>query len=103
TNICLAPPDQTAVLGLTSFIDFNSVVHTVAITQLALYQLCYAFSGPNYRASGRNPWLPVFNFPSSQTTIPWAIGNFQASIYFTNGSTNVWKWDGITGVTNVGN
>lgn len=103
-NVCLAPPDTTSVLGLTSFVDSNGLVHTVAITQLAVYQLSYAFSGPNYTASGRNPWLVVANFPSSQTNIPYSIGNFQGSIFFTNGSTNVWKWNGISNVlTNVGN
>jgi len=102
-NICLAPPDQTPVLGLTSFVDANNLVHTVAITQLGVYQLSYAFSGPNYKSSGRNPWLVVFNFPSTQTTIPYSIGNFQGSIFFTNGSPNVWKWNGISNVvTNVG-
>lgn len=100
-NLCLAPPDQTDVLGLTSFVDMNGLVHTVAITQLGVYQLSYAFSGPNYKG---NPWLIIFNFPSSQTTIPYAIGNFQGSLYFTNGSPNVWKWNGISNVvTNVGN
>lgn len=100
-NLCLAPPDGTPVLGLTSFIDLNGLVHTVAITQLAVYQLSYAFGGPNYTG---NPWLVVANFPSSQTATPYAIGNFQGSLFFTNGSTNVWKWNGISNViTNVGN
>lgn len=100
-TICLAPPDQTPVLGLTSFIDLNGLAHTVAITQLAVYQLSYAFSGVNYKG---NPWLVIANFPSSQQAIPYAIGNFQGNIFFTNGSPNVWVWNGISNViSNVGN
>lgn len=100
-NFCLAPPDNTPVLGLTSFIDSNGLVHTIAITQLGVYQLSYSFSGINYKG---NPWLIIFNFTSSQTTAPYAIGNFQNSIFFSNGSPNVWQWNGISNVvTNVGN
>ena len=100
-NLALAPPDNTAVLGLTSFIDSNSVVHTVAITQLGFYQLSYMFTSPNYNG---NPWLIIANFPSQQPMIPYAIANLQAKIFFTNGSTNVWSWDGIqNSITNVGN
>jgi len=100
-NICLAPPDGTPVLGLTSFIDLNGLVHTVAITQLAVYQLSYAFSGINYRG---NPWLVIANFPSTQSNIPYSIGNFQGILFFTNGSSSVWQWNGISNVIiNVGN
>lgn len=100
-TVCLAPPDQTPVLGLTSFIDSNGLTHTVAITQLGIYQLSYAFSGINYKG---NPWLIIFNFPTTQTNTPYAIGNFQGGLYFTNGSATVWFWNGISNVViNVGN
>lgn len=100
-QVTVAPPDGTNVLGLTSFIDYNGMAHTVAITQLGVYQLSYAFSQPNFNG---NPWLVIFNFPSTQINAPYAIQNLQGKIYFTNGSTTTWAWNGISNtVSQVGN
>src|SRR5215831_5997380 len=81
--IALAPPDFTPTIGLTAFVDSNGVVHTVALTQYAGYQLSSAFSQPNYRG---NPWLPIFNFPALQNNVPWAISNLNTKLYFSNGT-----------------
>ncbi len=98
---CVAPPDNTSVLGLTSFIDYNGLVHTVALTQLGVYQLSYLVTQPNFTG---NPWLVVANFPNTQNTVPFAIQNLQGKIYFTNGVSSTWAWDGMSNnISSVGN
>lgn len=101
-NFCQAPQDGTPVLGLTSFIDINGVVHTVAITKLNLYQLSYNYAALN--ANGQNPWLVVASLPATNTSnIPYSIQNLQAKLFFTNGTPHVWQWDGISNtITDVG-
>ena len=101
-NLMPAPQDGTAVLGTTSFIDSNSVVHTVAITQLALYQL--SINWPDLVKNGSSPWLPIAQFGAQQAGGAYEIANLNNKIYFSNGGNGIWQWDGISNsITNVGN
>jgi len=102
-NLCLAPDDGTDVLGATSFVDSNGLVHTIAMTQIAVYQLSYAFSTLGFQG---NPWISLGNFgvgtvaSTTQNTAPFSIANLQTKVFFSNGSPQVWSWDGQANAVN---
>jgi hypothetical protein len=89
-----APPDGTNTLALVSFIDVNAVVHTVAITRLGIYQL--SSNWPTMIQSYTNPWLVLSNFSTGQLNAIYATAVLQAKLYFTNGGSNVFQWNGLT-------
>jgi hypothetical protein len=89
-----APQDGTATLGFSCFFDINAVMHTVAITRLGIYQL--SFNWPSMVAANKNPWLILANFPQGQPNVPYATQVLQTLLFFSNGGTNVFQWNGLT-------
>lgn len=89
-----APNDGTATRGLTCFFDINAVMHTVAITRLGIYQLSNNWQ--SIVAGGQNPWLILVNFGSEQPDAQYAMTVLQTNLFFTNGGSNIFKWNGLT-------
>ena len=94
TPLFAAPNDGTAVRSLTCMLDVNAVVHTIAISQLAIYQL--SANWPDMLRRGTNPWLVLANFSSAQADSPFALAILQAQLYFTNGGNAIFNWNGLT-------
>lgn len=85
------PPDNNPILVLTTFRDSNLVSHTIAITQTSLWQL-----NPLWRNNPKNAWNKVGQFPDLPgINIPVAYSVFLNQLYWTNGGTDLWNWDGI--------
>lgn len=89
-----APNDGTAVRGLICFFDLNAVMHTVAITRRGFYQL--SINWPSLVQNRQNPWLVMSNFGQAQPDAQYATAILQTQLYFTNGGTNIFKWNGLT-------
>lgn len=89
-----APSDGFATRGLFCFVDINSVVHTVAITRQNIFQL--SVSWPSMLKSSINPWLPISNLGQGQPDSMYSSAVLQTNLIFTNGGTNIFKWNGTT-------
>lgn len=89
-----APSDTSPTRAITSFVDINGVVHTVAITRFAIYQL--SINWPDMLKRSVNPWLKIVGFPQVQPNAPYSYSVLQTNLIFSNGGTNVFKWNGLT-------
>ena len=85
-------PDNSIIRGLSSFVDQNNVVHTVAISQSGVYQL-----NSNWRKFPGKEWSLVYLFtsPYSLPPSPASIQVFLNQLYFVVGDNNLYDWDGI--------
>jgi hypothetical protein len=84
-----APDNLNPGLGNTSFLDVNSVWHTVLFTPRALWQLA-----GNNQAPGVNPWS--FLGGPLLPLNPVAYQAFANILYYTNGAPVLVSWDGLT-------
>lgn len=91
-------PDGSPILVLDSFIDSNTVFHTVAVTQTGLFQLNRTWQKAAFRKPiftwnkvGQYTSQPGPNFPASNAV-------FVNKFFWTNGGNNLYMWDGITSV-----
>ncbi len=98
-SIFLRGPDSTPILFVTSFFDSNNVWHTCCVTGVGLYQLNRNWRVGIQRSRNYNPWSLIGAFtvqpgPSN----PAAVQVFVNKLFWTNGGTNLWMWDGITSI-----
>lgn len=78
--------------AVDSFLDANDVTHTVIVTQQGLFQL-----NPQWKKFPKKSWNLVGPFTVQPgPNIPVASLVFLNRYYWTNGSNNLWAWDGIT-------
>jgi len=91
-------PDGSPILIITSFLDANTIFHTVAVTQSGLYQLNRAWSKSlpktpqlTWNKVGQYTTQPGPNFPAASSV-------FVNKFFWTNGGNNLYMWDGITSV-----
>jgi len=90
----LGTPDNYPIDVITTFMDSNNVNHTVIVTRKGLWQL-----NPNFQRNRRKAWNLIGSFPVQPgPDIPTASQVFLNKFYWTNGSNNLWVWDGISSV-----
>jgi hypothetical protein len=89
-----APADGTSVRALTSFFDINAVMHTICITRRGIYQL--SINWQDLIKQEANPWLILVNFGQAQPDAQYAMTILQTKLYFSNGGTNIFQWNGLT-------
>jgi hypothetical protein len=91
------PPDGKTMLFITSFIDSNNVYHTCAVTPTGLWQLNSQWL--KNKSKPDKVWSLIGSFPIQPGPInPAAVQVFVNKLFWTNGGTNIWSWDGITSV-----
>lgn len=92
-----APPDNNPMLFIHTFLDSNNVYHTCVVTSSGLWQL-----NSQWRRYIRYPnkvWSLIGAFTvQPNATNPAAVQVFVNKLFWTNGGTNLWTWDGITSV-----
>lgn len=95
-NSILPPtPDGKAQNIITSFLDANNVTHTVAVTGTGLWQLNRNWN--KNPISAQKAWNLVGQYPVLPgPNIAAASSVFVNKFFWTNGSPNLWMWDGIT-------
>jgi hypothetical protein len=91
------PSDGNPILFLHSFFDSNNVYHTCCVTSTGLWQLNRAWTrAPSYP---KVVWSLIGAFPVQPgPNNPAAVQVFIDKIFWTNGGTNIWSWDGITSI-----
>jgi hypothetical protein len=85
-----APDNKNPGLGNTSFLDVNSVWHTVLFTARAAWQLAGNNQSPNV-----NPWS-YLGGPQLVAGNPVSYQAFANILYYTNGGPVLASWDGLT-------
>lgn len=95
-NLLPGTPDMKPILVITSFMDSNNVLHTVAVTATGLWQLNSNWSKEvpitsdlTWNLVGTYNTTPGPNFPA-------ATAVFVNKFFWTNGGSNLYQWDGIT-------
>ena len=97
-NIIPGTPDGNPILILTSFLDSNTVFHTVAVTQTGLYQLNRSWFKQAFRTAAKT-WNLVGAYTSQPgPNFPAASSVFVNKFFWTNGGNNLYQWDGISAV-----
>jgi hypothetical protein len=91
------PNNQNPGLGQYSFLDVNSVWHTVLFTADALWQLA-----GNARTAGANPWT-YLGGPNLVAGNPVAYQAFANILYYTNGGPTLASWDGLSQIPTFSN
>lgn len=95
------PPDGTPILFITTFFDSNNVYHTCIASSSGLWQLNRNWSFNSNYPRRKNPWSLIGSFPVQPgPNNPAAVQVFINKLFWTNGGTNLWSWDGITSVNN---
>lgn len=90
----LGTPDGYPIDVVDTFQDANTAWHTVIVNRRGLWQL-----NPNFRANPAPDWNLIGVFPVQPgPDIPVANAVFLNKFYWTNGSNNLWVWDGISSV-----
>jgi hypothetical protein len=90
----LGTPDKFPLNVIDTFMDGNNVAHTVMVTRRGLFQL-----SPVFKRNLKKAWNIVGTFPVQPgPDIPVANEVFLNKFYWTNGSNNLWAWDGISSV-----
>jgi hypothetical protein len=90
----LGTPDGYPLDVIDTFQDANTVFHTVMVTRRGLWQL-----NPNFAVNPGADWNLIGIFPSQPgPDIPAAHATFLNKFYWTNGSNNLWVWDGISSI-----
>jgi hypothetical protein len=91
------PPDNNPILFITSFMDANNVYHTCIVTATGLWQLNRTWQRTPITST--KTWSLVGAYPIQPgPNNPAAIQVFVNKLFWTNGGTNLWQWDGITSV-----
>jgi len=88
-QVFLGPEPQNPVLGVNSFMDANSTIHTCAFTTRGLWQL-----SPFNNFPAQNPWQFIGGSPLKVNT-PVSSRAFASLFYYTNGVPYLQSWDGI--------
>lgn len=91
------PDNRNPGLGQFSFLDVNSVWHTVLFTASALWQL----AGDNQKPNA-NPWV-YLGGPNLVAGNPVAYQAFANVLYYTNGGPTLASWDGLTQIPTASN
>ena len=96
-NVLPPPPDNRIVNIITSFMDANNVLHTVAVTGTGLWQLnANWYKNP---VTSKKAWQLVGQYPVLPgPNIPAASSVFVNKFFWTNNGPNLWMWDGITSI-----
>jgi hypothetical protein len=90
----LGTPDGYPIDVIETFQDSNTAYHTVIVNRRGLWQL-----NPNFADNPAPDWNLVGVFPVQPgPDIPVAHATFLNKFYWTNGSNNLWVWDGISSV-----
>jgi hypothetical protein len=90
----LGNQDKFPLNVIDTFMDGNNVYHTVMVNRRGLFQL-----SPAFKRNLKKAWNPVGTFPVQPgPDIPVAHQTFLNKFYWTNGSNNLWVWDGISSV-----
>jgi hypothetical protein len=84
------PDGNNPPLGQNTFRDTNGQLHTCSFTTRGLFQL-NATNTP----AGVNPWTLVGTSALLSGT-PVSSRSFANQIYYTNGTANLYTWDGLT-------
>lgn len=84
------------IFGMATFVDSNNLFHTVAVTNNALYQLNPSRSGRTTQA-----WNLIGTLPTTGQLVPAALQIFVDKIFFTNGTANLYSWDGLSNQINI--
>jgi hypothetical protein len=90
-------PDSNPPIGQTSFLDVNSVWHTMLFTASAAWQLA-----GNNQSPGINPWS-YLGGPNLVAGNPVASQAFGSVLYYTNGGPVLASWDGISTIPTASN
>src|SRR6266568_4048731 len=91
------PPDGKPILFITSFMDANNVYHTCIVTATGLWQLNRPWQ--NKPITSKKTWSLIGAFTQQPgANNPAATQVFVNKLFWTNGGTNLWVWDGITSV-----
>lgn len=79
---------------IDSFIDANGITHTIITTQQGLFQL-----NPQWKKNPSKAWNLVGSYTVQPgPNDPVASLVFLNRYFWTNGSNNLWSWDGISSV-----
>lgn len=90
-------PDNLPILLLKSFVDQNNVTHTCAVTPTGLWQLNSNWN--NLPITPRKTWQLVGNFKVTPgPNFPVNSSIFVDKLFWTNGGSHLWMWDGISSV-----
>jgi len=92
-----SPDNINPGLGTFSFLDVNSVWHTVLFTARALWQL-----KGNAQTLVANPW-DYLGGPTLVAGNPVAYQAFANVLYYTNGGPQLVSWDGLTQIPTFAN
>ena len=88
----LGTPDGYPIDVIDTFQDANTVYHTVIVNRRGLWQL-----NPNFANNPAPDWNLIGTFPVQPgPDVPVAHATFLNKFYWTNGSNNLWVWDGIS-------
>jgi len=87
-------PDGSQVLGHTSFTDSNNVQHTVVASTSGLWQLNSQWQRNIGKVWNNVGYYNQNNVPNSPAPVQFQV--FVNSLFFVNGSSNLWYWNGIT-------
>lgn len=88
----LGTPDNYPIDVVDTFQDSNTAFHTVMVNRRGLWQL-----NPNFAINPQGAWNLIGVFPVQPgPDIPVAHATFLNKFYWTNGSNNLWVWDGIS-------
>lgn len=83
-------PDKSQITGHASFEDENNVWHTVVTSSTGLWQL-----NSQWRSGGPT-WSIVGRYTSSANASIPQFQVFVNSLFYVDGSTNLWQWTGLT-------
>lgn len=87
-------PDNSTITGHIAFADSNNVIHTVVVSTSGLWQLNSA-----WRKNPKFVWSKVGNYTNTNfpaSTNPTQFQLFLNSVFYVDGSSNLWYWNGIT-------
>lgn len=84
------PDGMNPSLGQISFKDSNEAWHTCSFTTRGLWQLV------PYNVNASNPQWVYVGSANIQASQPVAASPFANLLYFTNGTQNMYSWDGLS-------
>lgn len=89
-RLIAGPGDGYPIRALSSFLDGNYFVHTVAVTATGLWQL-----SPNWPVTTIPDWNQIGAFSSPSSDVPYPSAVFINKFYFCNSGTKLYYWDGV--------
>lgn len=101
-RLAIPSPSNLPVLGAETFLDANGIYHTCIVDATGLWQLNRMWPQALANNQYNKIWAKVGVFPVQPgPNIPLALQVFVNKLYWTNGSNNLWTWDGILSTTNL--